>query len=273
MKKLRIVVWMAALLLVAMILCSCEDEVAVEWVQYYGLVGKSDVLGRRACAEGFYNIIAAYGDWVGEFNRGNADAWEEHFKREATGGTDMNWIDSVDFAYFAGHGAGDTGLGTGSAFTFGVNAHDDWILSVVPTNREPRWGDKDLEFIVLDVCSALIRAVDGAPYSLGQRYANSDVMRGLHYILGFRTLAFDSWSRGGYYAEYLTGTGVSGGTKHTIRMAWYHATRMTESGGVQGAYVRSSSSGRNTLHDTLDNWCADPDPSSQTFIHCSWPCD
>lgn len=195
MNKVRFGLWIGGLLLVVLALTGCDDEVAVEWVQYYSAVGKSDILGRKACAEGFYNIISAYGDWVGEFNRGNADAWEEHFKRESKGGTDTDWIDAVDFAYFAGHGAGSTGLGTGDAFTFGVDAHDDWILSVVPTNREPRWGDQDLEFIVLDVCSPLIRLEDGALHSLGQRYANSDVMRGLHYILGFRTAAYDSSSR------------------------------------------------------------------------------
>lgn len=272
MNRIRVGLWIAGLLLVLLASTGCEDEVAVEWVQYYTAVGKADVYGRRACAEGFYDIIRTYGDWVGTFNKGNADAWEEHFKRESKGGTDSDWIDSVDFAYFAGHGAGSTGLGDGSAFTFGVNAHDDWILSVVPSNREPRWGDGDLEFIVLDVCSALKRHTDGAPYTIGQRYANSDVMRGLHYILGFRTVAHDSFDRGGYYAEYLTGTGVSAGTKHSIRMGWFHATRMTE-WDVEGAYLRARSAGHDTLGDTLDSWGGDPDPASQTFVNVSWPCD
>ncbi len=272
MNRLRVGLLVAGLLLVILASTGCEDEVAVEWVQYYSAVGKDDILGRKSCAEGFYDTIIAYG-WIGRFNRGNADAWEEHFKRESKGGTDTDWIDSVDFAYFAGHGAGSTGLGTGSAFTFGVDAHDDWILSVVPTDREPRWGDTDLEFIVLDVCSPLIRSADGAPYSLCQRYANSDVMRGLHYILGFRTLAYDDWDRGGYYAEYLTGTGVSGGTKRTIRCGWYCATRLTEDATVKGAYLRAKSEGRDTLGDTLDDWSLDPIPGSQSYMYCSWPCD
>ena len=82
-------------------------EVGVEWVTDYSAVGKWSPPGRQACATDFYNHILSQPDWEGKFNRGNADAWEEHFKRTSRGGTDDEWIDSVDIAYFAGHGSGE----------------------------------------------------------------------------------------------------------------------------------------------------------------------
>lgn len=261
-------------------LFGCKNYVGVEWVRNYSAVGKPYVANRKPCAEGFYNIIRAHPEWIGRFNRGDADAWEEHFKRVSMGGTDADWIDNVDFAYFAGHGAGEghvpTGVGRGGGFTFGVDAHDDWVLSCIPGNREPRWGDKKLEWIVLDVCSALAWKSDGdgVLYTLCQRWANSDVMHGLHYILGFRSFATDSGTRGELFAEYLTG--ARDGTAYTVREAWRKATKDTEYGSVTGAYLRASSPGRNTYNDHIYEygWVSkDPKPGSQWFCYCSWPCN
>lgn len=259
----------------------CKHYVGVEWVVDYSKVGKWSPPCRDDCAEGFYNAICAHPDWEGKFDRGDADAWEEHFKRESKGGTDVDWIDDVDFAYFAGHGAGKgsiagpTGVGRGGGFTFGVNAHDDWVLAAIPSNREPRWGDNDLEWIVLDVCSALAWKSDGygVLYTLCERWANSDVMHGLHYILGFRTPARDACNRGRYFGEYLTG--ARDGTKYTVRQAWIKATKDTEVYPYEGAYLRASSAGCDTYNDHLYDcgWVSDdPDPASQCYWYCSWPC-
>jgi hypothetical protein len=278
-----------AAVLCLLTLYGCPHYVGVEWVCDYSAVGKDSVTCRDDCAEGFYDTIGAHPDWQGKFNRGDADAWEEHFKRSSMGGTDSSWIDDVDFAYFAGHGAGagyvDTGVGRGGGFTFGQYAHDDWVLAAIPGNREPRWGDGKLEWIVLDVCSALAFKSDGGGvlYTICQRWANSDVMNGLHYILGFRSAAHDRCSRGRIFAEYLTG--ARDGTKYTIREAWRKATDDTESDyydedddryyPVVGAYLRASSSGSNTYNDHLygcGSVSSDPDPSSQCFCYCSWSC-
>lgn len=260
---------------------ACDNYVGVEWVQDYDAVGKHEVSGRKACAQGFYETIIDVEGWKGRFNKGNADAWEEHFKREAKGGTDTDWIDKVDFAYFAGHGAGEsaiagpTGVGRGGGFTFGNDEHDDWVLSAIPSNREPEWGDGRLEWIVLDVCSALALKEDGdgVQYTLCERWANSGVMNGLHYILGFRTAALDSAHRGGLFARYLTGK--EDGIKYTIRDAWRKATEDTESSWYEGAYLRASSPGANTYNDHLYE-CGpvskDPDPGCQCYCYLSWPC-
>ncbi len=261
-------------------LFACDSEVGVEWVVDYSAVGKTSVNGRDDCAKGFYNTIKAHPDWDGEFDQGNAAAWEKHFKRDALGGLATGWIDSVDFAYFAGHGAGEgsitgpSGVGRGGGFTFGVNANDDWVLASIPSAQEPRWGDNDLEWIVLDVCSALALKPDGdgVSYTIYERWANPDVMHGLHYILGFRTAASDSDSRGRIFAEYLTG--VRDGTNHTVRTAWRKATEDTEGSGLEGAYLRAYSAGSDTFIDHIHEYGSvsnDPDPSAQNYVHYSWP--
>lgn len=267
-------------------ICGCDNEVGVEWVNDYKKVGKPSLSCRKPCAEGFYQTIYTLDGWVGRFNEGDANAWEKHFKRTSKGGIDDQWIDGVDFVYFAGHGAGDgsmkTNVGLGGGFTFGVNANDDWVLAST-VNKEPRWGDGDLEWIVLDVCSALALQSDGAGYPLSTRWANSDVMHGLHYILGFRTSAHDNGScnRGKIFAEYITG--ARDGTKYTVREAWMKATKDTEgflnsytSSPVQGAYLRASSPGANTYDDHIHGtgWVSStPDPTSQKYYNVSWPCD
>lgn len=271
------------LILVAIViftLSACSNEVGVEWVVDYSSVGKSMVYGRDDCAKGFYNTIKAHPDWDGEFDVGDSAAWEKHFKRDALSGLDDSWVDSVDFVYFAGHGAGEgtitgsSGVGRGGGFTFGVNANDNWVLSSIPSSREPRWGDSDLEWIVLDVCSALARKPDGdgVSYTISERWANSDVMHGLHYILGFRTAASDSSSRGEVFAEYLTG--ARDGTNHTVRTAWRKATEDTEGPWYEGAYLRAYSAGSNTYGDHIFEYgsvSSDPDPSSQNYVNFSWP--
>jgi hypothetical protein len=268
------------LLFLAGLLPGCAD-VGVEWVVDYSAVGKWSPPNRDDCATDFYDTILAHPDWRGRFNQGNAAAWEKHFKRPTMGGLAPGWIDSVDLAYFAGHGAGEgtiagsTGVGRGGGFTFGVNSNDDWVLGSTPAAREPRWGDNDLEWIVLDVCSALALKSDGdgVDYTLWQRWGNSDVMHGLHYILGFRTSATDSGTRGRLFAEYLTG--ARDGTKYTVRTAWRKATEDTESSWVKGAYLRAESSGANTYNDHIHEHGSvsdDPDPASQTYGYNSWPC-
>lgn len=275
----KIVTFCFLIVFICLTAAGCKNYVGIEWVTDYSAVGKSNVSGRQGCAEGFYNEIIALSDWEGRFNHGNANAWEEHFKTASMGGTDESWIDNVDFAFFAGHGAGagfvPTGVGRGGGFTFGVNAHDDWVLSAIPTNREPKWGDNRLEWIVLDVCSALALSSDGTDvlYTLGERWANSEVMDKLHFILGFRTLAHDSSTRGQLFARYLTG--AIDGTNYTIRDAWRKATEDTEGGSVEGAYLRAWSPGASTFNDHLYGFGSvskDPDPATQSYQHYSWSC-
>lgn len=265
-------------------------EVGVEWVINYSLVGKHNVPGRKPCAEGFYEVLFNQPGWFGKFNNGNTNARERHFKSKSKGGEDDQWIDSVDFAYFAGHGAGagtiagDTGAGRGGGFTFGINMFDDWVLKCIPGNLEPKWGDQNLKWIVLDCCSALAvkhevgvsppkiaEDSEGVEYELWERWQHPDVMRGIHFILGFRTYGTDSSYRGRIFAEYLTGK--RDGKCYTIWQAWMKATRDTEYDEVKGAYLCDESPGADTKNDHLYG-CGyvskNPEPNNRTRSYQSW---
>lgn len=275
-----VLIRLAILSVVILFLVACNSRVGIWWVTDYSAVGKHNVNNRDNNAQGFYNIISAHPDWIAKFDLGNASAWEKHFKRESLGGIDTDWADAVDFAYFSGHGAGEgtvygsTGVGRGGGFTFGVNANDDWVLASIPSLQEPQWGDNRLEWIVLDVCSALARQADGdgVDYSLDDRWRNADVMKGLHYILGFRTAATDSGTRGEIFAEYLTG--ARDGINHTVRSAWRKATEDSEGSYYEGAYLRAFSSGSDTLNDHIYEYGTvsdDPDAATQSYAYSSWP--
>ncbi len=43
-------------------------------------------------------------NFQGVFNYGNTNANEKHWEKSSVGGNDYNYVDDVDFTYFAGHG-------------------------------------------------------------------------------------------------------------------------------------------------------------------------
>jgi hypothetical protein len=276
-------------------------SVGVEWVNTYhnAPVPKIDLQHRDDAAMGFYNRMITKNPYCKinynplNFHWGESFAWEQDFKQTSKGGTD-NWIrqgiDTVDFGYFAGHGAGSTGLPRGSAITFSDNQHDNWILESTPTNREPRWGDLNLEWIVLSSCSELAWKDDPPIYpeetpvtlDIYQRWANKEVMNGLHYILGFRTAALDIFGQyeGHILADYLMGE--VGGAPSPVRLAWYHTTidcatscgSLPQNSAFKAAYLRAWSPGCNTHIDHIPGFgemSPDPDPDNQYYYWFSWP--
>lgn len=76
-----------------------------------------------------YNRLGACG-WTKSFNWGDGAAWEQDWKGAAKpgGGTENSWVDSVDLAYFSGHG-------NSSSFLFGSNI-DDHNLTYNDCNME-----------------------------------------------------------------------------------------------------------------------------------------
>ena len=248
---------------------SGEYEVAAEFVTDYTQVGKPNLPHTGDNVDGFVSALNEHEIWDIMFVEGDADAHEDHFKRPSQGGLDFAWVDAADFVYFAGHGCGDTGLGTGSCFTFGVDAHDDWILEAYIMNKEPQWGDNDLEWIVLDCCSALATQDGGAAYPLEIRWMNSEVMAGLHYIFGFASFAHDNEFRGGLFGENIVCPDC-----YPLNEGWRRATIYTEENFVDGAYLYAYSSGANPENDWLPpGWTsADPDPATQQYVHLEWPC-
>ena len=78
-------------------------EVGVEWVNNYDC--HNSLTHEHEDAGGFYDELVHHDGWVGSFNWGDGNAWEQDFKRPDKGGTADHWVDTVDFAYFTGHGS------------------------------------------------------------------------------------------------------------------------------------------------------------------------
>jgi hypothetical protein len=196
--------------------------IGIEWVrQYNGLAG--DLTNTRPQAEGFYDTLSA----TRTFAWGDDLAWDQDFEQKHVGtpaaGTDTTWADDVDMVFFSRHGSP-------GAFYFGTAIDDSTAKA-----SEIRWGDRDLEFIVLDACNVLER--DGVFERWGW-----PVFRGLHYILGFHTTTSDEADRGRILAQYLN-------AGNTMRSAWIKACQDTENSDTEWAYLRADAPGTDTYDD------------------------
>lgn len=187
-------------------------EVAVEWIG--DVPGTSyDLLGADDYAYGLWNRLRSY-NWCNFSGNdcyiwGNANAWEEDFKRHDRGGTNDYWVDDVDLAFYIGHG-------NPSYFTFdtpyGAGTHDDRYL----TYQDARlaWGNNDLEWMALLSCQVLADS-----HELDWVWT----MDRLHLLLGFQTNAWiwhypTTANNFGYlFAKYIT-------WNWTLPEAWFVAS-------------------------------------------------
>jgi len=164
-----------------------DEEVGVEWIEDYSAYNEAhddsleplDKIDDNV--EGFYDTLYSECGWTKRFNMYEGSAWESDFEKYSVGGYDHIWIDTVDFAYFSGHGYYDH-------FPFNVDADNndyDWRVHYT----EVSWGDKDLEWIVIASCLVLNAAPDGYPNVINRW--GWPVFHGLHAILGFHSVAVD----------------------------------------------------------------------------------
>ena len=220
-------------------------EVGIEWVKkYHGRA--ANLSNTKTQAEGFYNLV----DCTRKFNWGDDWAWDIDFEEP---GDDNIWVDTVDIAFFSGHGSANGPM-------FGVANHDDGEARP----NEIKWGNNDLEWIAFDACEIL--EYSGAGISdVWTRW--KPAFNGLHYILGFRTTTSDEKNRGKYFALFLN-------WGYKVRDAWIKACQLTEGSGVQMAYLRAAKSGTNTLDDHLHgHGYVSPDPHPPvSLVYYSHPC-
>lgn len=167
-------------------------DVGTEWV------GTSQGLGGSAGnAQGFADRFNAAGITV-RFNWGDFNAWERDFKDPSiAGGDDTNWIDNVDAAFYTGHANSD-------GFTFPGTIEDGFLHY-----DEARWGNHDLEWLVIAACGPL--QLDAGGKTWWQRWGPA--FNGLHMICAYQTVSNDNTVEGTKYANYL----ISG---ETVRQAW-----------------------------------------------------
>jgi hypothetical protein len=190
--------------------CTGQDdgirEVGVEYVNDYPGTG-SDLGLTDDDALSFYNRLGNCG-WTRRFAWGNGNAWEEDWKRTAAGGTNNSWIDTVDFAYFTGHGYSD-----GIVFGVGGNTHDDAYLTTADCRLA--WGDKDVEWVGLSSCLSM--------QTPASRQNWSWCMNGAHLILGFETV-MDDVNHGNWFGYYVC-------QGWTMTQAWFKAADLLQSQG------------------------------------------
>ncbi len=213
--------------------------IGIEWANSYN--GRaSDLKNNDDNARGFANTLQG----VRRFEWSDALAWDQDFEQSGTGspsaGDDRLWADSVDIAFYSGHGS------IAGAF-FGVASHDDGRAKP----SEMRLGDLECEWVVFDACEVL--QDDGDVFNRLR-----GVFVGLHYILGFHTTCIDSGDRGRRFAERLN-------AGDRVRDAWITACVETEGSLTQWAYMRADAAGTDTFND---HWhgkgFVSPDPVSPT---------
>jgi len=217
-------------------------EVGVEWTNDYGFwyndpdegwINLGDLSGCDDDATDFSNKLGNDG-WSQDFNRGDGDAYEEGFKKESLGGTDSDWIDEVDFAFYAGHG-----YPTGFYFN---NDHDDKKLRGTDTHHDAEWGDLDLEWIALACCEVLKESDNHG--DCFDRWG-WDVFKGLHQIEGFDTAISDDPNHGEIFADYMIVN------EYTIENAWFKMADDTESSGTRAVVMGVCDDGYVTQDDHL----------------------
>ncbi|TFG29842.1 hypothetical protein EU527_15285 [Candidatus Thorarchaeota archaeon] len=164
-------------------------EVGVEWV------GNSyedrPLWNSESDAGKFYHHMAITGGYSQEFNWGEWNAWESDFRATEHDGNDTEWIDAVDFVYYAGHGNPNS-----ISFTT-VNGLDTYA-----NFNKLKLGDGDLETLAMTSCNVLEFYNF---YGLNVFELWGPVLQGIHQVCGFATGAKNSDSMGLQFALHMMG--------------------------------------------------------------------
>ena len=153
----------------------------------------------------FWPIKYSTPKWTKRFSYGSTSAWEQDWKRQSLGGTNNSYVDSVDLAYFAGHGSS-------SSILFGNCNNDDSRLTF--TDARGAWGDRDLDWVGLAACNVLDDP------NLGQ-WART--LNGARLIMGFKTVMNDV-EHGKEFGHYIR-------RNYTMTQAWFKAADKLQSQG------------------------------------------
>lgn len=152
------------------------------------------------------------GWFVRRYSYDEASAWERDFKRAALGGTETNYIDTVDLQFYVGHGA--PGL-----FTFANTGFTDSTLQS-PGDCNTTWGDGDNEWLALTSCQVL---ADAALGNMAQ------CMNRQHLILGFVTNA-SAHNNSANTQAYHFGRYLRSG--YNMTQAWFKACDVAQRGRI-----------------------------------------
>jgi len=149
------------------------------------------------------------------FNWGDDDVFESDFVDPSLGGDDSNWADNVDLMWFQGHGNAD-GFATG-------NDQGDGFVH----RNQTRWGDKDLEWLVIHSCDVL--TLGSGSTHVWNRWGPA--FRGLHILMGYGNSSYNVNGDGNEFGDNLADDDMR------IRSAWVDANEDEQPSGVTYRYM------------------------------------
>jgi hypothetical protein len=202
-------------------------KIGGESVNNYAGVGLNNLADSNANVANAYNLLISYGAHP-DFRFTDSNAWERDFETvEAHGwnqpnyGLDAYYADNVDLMMFSGHGSP---LG----WYFGSYNPGYYV-----TYEEVSLGDKNLEWLVVAACQVL--QFDSGYGNAFQRWGRA--FKGLHHILSYATVSYDSDYELRTFAEALLGFY---GRKYTyVEKAWILASMYSQPSSVIGSFMRA----------------------------------
>lgn len=198
-------------------------EFGVWWVEDYPPRGaggsdlpatRPDALGLRdmltsTCKLRFFGCLIQWNQqppWTKRFEWGNANAWPSDWRSAAHGGSENSYIDTVDLAYFAGHGSKS-----------GIYFYETGATATTLASKSQvvgAWGDRDLDWVGLAACNVL-----DDPFSNLQDWARA--MNGVRLLMGFKTVMNDV-PHGREFGQYIR-------DGYTFTQAWFKAADKLQS--------------------------------------------
>jgi hypothetical protein len=246
-------------------------SVGVEWINNYDWLNQ--LTHEHEDAGGFYDELVQHAGWIGSFNWGNSNAWEDDFKRTDKNGHAPDWADAVDFCYFTGHGSP-------WGFYFRSDVPDDGTAesdqSSGPLNGDLRLGRNNLEWLALEVCNTLQWEANsgGTTYNVFDRWRAA--FEGLHIICSFTTTSLDLATPGRYFASFLDGRwpsvifGLPSGFFPRMPMkvidSWFEMATMTQPDWAEAAVLYAGKNGADPGNDFIHGYGAvSNDPYPHTY--------
>lgn len=163
--------------------------------------------GSQKNAGGFVDALKADG-WEINFNWGNQAAWESDWVRN-----EEDWVDAADFVFYTGH-AGPEKWQLHPPDDHWVHYTETGSVSGAPSAR---WGDQDLEWIIIAACGPLqddILASGGG--DVFKRWGRA--FQGLHQLLGYAEVTLDNEEEGKTVVKYCR-------EGRTIISAWFRTAK------------------------------------------------
>jgi hypothetical protein len=149
------------------------------------------------------------------FHWADNDVFESDFVDAVFGGDDATWGDNVDLMWFQGHG-------NANGFATGATQGDGFV-----DKSEARWGDDDLEWLVVHSCDVL--TLGSGSSSVWNRW--KPAFRGLHLLLGYGNSSYNVDGDGNEFGDDLADDDMR------IRSAWVDANESEQPDGVIYRYM------------------------------------